>query len=155
MANKNEAGRNEAVIIAVAPAEIVDILQDAGFRARLLDNIKQPRVTSAVQGLEFSVDFVSQPDDQQRYVDFSFHCALRIDGELPEATLNRWNRARRFARLVRNERFLYVTMDVLLAGGVTTRHLRAQCELWDHLLREVVLHLQQPHQAAASAASGV
>ncbi|WP_051278428.1 YbjN domain-containing protein [Solimonas flava] len=129
---------------AVAPSDVVAALQAAGFRAELADDAKRPRVRSAVQGLVFSIEFVSQPNEQQQYLDFSFHASIRIEGALPDSVLNRWNHAKRFVRLVRNERFLHVTMDVLVAGGVSAQHLRAQCELWDHLIRELVLHLRQP-----------
>ncbi|MGH8446731.1 MAG: YbjN domain-containing protein [Solimonas sp.] len=142
--NGKDAGKSADVRTTVSPAEVVAVLHDAGFRASLVEDAKRPRVRSAVQGLAFSVDFVSQPNADQQYVDFAFHCPIRIDGELPDTVINRWNRAKRFVRLVRNEKFLYVTMDVLLAGGVTLQHLRAHCELWDHLIRELVLHLQQP-----------
>ncbi|MDE0854822.1 MAG: hypothetical protein OSA97_10415, partial [Nevskia sp.] len=36
-----------------------------------------------------------------------------------------------------------LTMDILLAGGVSEAHLHAQCELWDRLIRDLVLHVQR------------
>jgi hypothetical protein len=130
----------------ITPAELVAVLQEAGFRAEVVNGEKPPRVRSGVQGLTFSIGFPSQPDAAQRYSDFSFNCPLRIKGGLPDDLLERWNRSKRFARLLRNEHFLYVTMDVMLAGGVTQQHLHAQLELWDHLIRELFVHLQQPLQ---------
>lgn len=137
---------NHSVISSITPAEIVALLHEAGFRAEVVNGEKPPRVRSAVQGLTFSIGFASQPDSAQRYSDFSFNCPLRIKGELPGDLLERWNQKKRFARLLRNEHFLYVTMDVVLAGGVTHRHLHAQLELWDQLIRELFVHLQQPLQ---------
>lgn len=128
---------------SITPAELAAILQDAGFRADVVHENGQPRVRSAAQGLEFSIQFVSPADAEQRYSDFSFHCPIRIKGELPDGIVNRWNRSKRFARLARNERFLYVTMDVMLSGGVTLDHLRGQCEIWDRLIREFFMHLRE------------
>jgi len=148
----------DAIVIKhlITPAEIAAVLQDAGFRADVIDEDGKPRVRSAVQGLAFSICFVSPPEGEQQYSDFSFHCPLRIKGSLPDGIVNRWNRNKRFARLVRNEHFLYVTMDVMLSGGVTSEHLRAQCELWDRLIRELFMHLQQPvNEAPAFAPTAV
>jgi hypothetical protein len=128
---------------AITPEEMAALLKEAGFRADVVNVDKQMRVRSAAQGLEFSILFAG-PANDQHYTDFSFHCPLRIKGELPDGIINRWNRSKRFARLARNEHFLYVTMDVILAGGVTLAHLRLQCELWDRLIRELFMHLQQP-----------
>jgi hypothetical protein len=50
----------------------------------------------------------------------------------------------RFARLFRQDAFLVLTMDVVLAGGVTDDYLCAQCELWDRVIRDFILHLRNP-----------
>jgi hypothetical protein len=134
---------SQVIKTAISAAELAEVLIDAGFRAEVVREEKHPRVRSSVQGLAFSITFMSEPDGRQRYSDFSFHCPLRIRGEFPNALIETWNRTKRFARLVRNEHFLYITMDVMVAGGVTLGYLRSLCELWDQLIREVFMHLQQ------------
>jgi putative sensory transduction regulator len=141
------------IISTITPEAAAAVLHEAGFRADVVKDEKTPRVRSAVQGLAFSIVFMSQPDAEGRYCDFTFHCPLRVRGELPAGIIDEWNQAKRFARLTRNEHFLYVSMDVMLAGGVTTEHLRAHCELWDQLIRELFTHLRRSLDTAPAVAA--
>jgi hypothetical protein len=52
----------------------------------------------------------------------------------------------RFARLSRQGEHLVLSMDVVVAGGVTENHLVAQCELWDRVIRDFIMFLRKPVQ---------
>ena len=82
------------------------------------------------------------------YVDFTYSCALRVQGELPAGLAELWNASRRFARLSLQGEFLVMEMDVVVAG-VGETHLRSQLELWDRLLQEFIVYLREYSQQAA------
>lgn len=143
---------------SIAPEELAELLRQAGFRAALSLDGQVPRIQSAAQGLGFFVSF-SNPElsNPSRFIDFTFQCPLSLRGALSPQVLLSWNGAKRFARLSSNDELLVLAMDVLVAGGVSDLHLRAQCELWDLLIQQLLLHLKQPidpgdSQTAAPAA---
>lgn len=142
---------------SVSAAQLAAALQDCGFRAAIAYQGALPMINSAVQGLGFSVIFgglVAGTSD--RFADFSFLCWLNVQGELAPGVIEHWNQGKRFARLFTQPgregaaRSLVMMMDVLVAGGVSDRHLRAQCELWDRMTRDLVLHLKQPPATTAA-----
>lgn len=142
----------EALKSSISPGEIAEILQRAGYRANVIERDGVAQVHSAAQGLEFFVAFTpAGPAQQARHADLGFHCWLLIRDELPPDLIDGWNRSRRFARLFRQGQMLVLTMDVLLVGGVGEVHLRAQCELWDRLIRDLVLHVQRSAKAQPQA----
>jgi Putative bacterial sensory transduction regulator len=61
---------------------------------------------------------------------------------LPLELVNRWNTTRRFARLQLSQQFLVFCLDVSVAGGVMPNHLRAQIEIWDRLVQELIAYLR-------------
>ena len=50
--------------------------------------------------------------------------------------------AGRFARLQLSQQFLVFCLDVSVAGGVMPNHLRAQIEIWDRLVQELIAYLR-------------
>jgi len=62
---------------------------------------------------------------------------------LPLDVVNRWNASRRFARLQLSPPFLALSLDFSLAGGVTQTYVRAQIEIWDHLMQQLVSFLRE------------
>jgi len=106
------------------------------------------QLLSASQGIGFAVRFGNPAAEQGAYVDFTYSCALRIQGELPEGLAQVWNASRRFARLSVQGEFLLMEMDVVVAG-VGATHLRSHLELWDRLLQEFIVYLREYSQQAA------
>lgn len=140
-----------AMTTAISPQQLAATLQQAGYRANEISNGDSVQLHSAAQGIGFIVNFGNQaPNQPGEYVDFAFICTLNIDGELNPELVDGWNRNRRFARLSRSGQLLVLSMDVMVAGGVSADWLRAQCELWDALLREYLRHLQTPSAALAA-----
>lgn len=141
---------------AVTPEEIAEALRKTGYRANLVMHERFPQVQSAAQGLGFFVGFGNPAKDRpDAYVDYSFHCWITIQGELAPGLIEGWNQNKRFARLFRQGQLLVLTMDVLVAGGVTASFHCAQVEVWDRVVHDFIRHLKQTaaqHAAAQAAA---
>ena len=142
------------ILHAVTPAAMAEALRRTGYRAALADNAGVPQVQSAAQGLGFIVSFGNPGQGGPgSYVDCAFQCWIGIQGELPDELITAWNQGMRFARMFRQGEHLVVTMDVVVAGGVTEGYLSGQCELWDRVIRDFILHLRRPGGAAVAAAA--
>ncbi|AZD02144.1 YbjN domain-containing protein [Pseudomonas chlororaphis] len=137
------------LIASVTPQSLTELLQGAGYRVNQTDQNGIVQLLSASQGIGYAVRFGNAAGaGQGRYVDFTFSCALRVQGELPAGLAELWNASRRFARLSVQGEFLVMEMDVVVAG-VGHDHLRSQLELWDRLLQEFIVYLRDYSQHAA------
>ena len=136
------------LITQVTPHSLTELLQAAGYRVNQTDQNGIVQLLSASQGIGFAVRFGNPAAEQGGYVDFTYSCALRVQGQLPEGLAQLWNVSRRFARLSLQGEFLLMEMDVVVAG-VGADHLRSQLELWDRLLQEFIVYLREYSQNAA------
>lgn len=127
----------------ITPGRLVAVLQAAGYRATICETNGFFEVKSAAQGLPFFIRFGNPAGPERQYLDFTFFCPLAVKGELVQGVLDLWNRSRRFARLTREQHLLVLAMDVLAAGGVPDLYLSSQCELWDGIIRDMILYLRQ------------
>lgn len=130
-----------------------ELLQHAGYRVTRSEQGGVVQLLSASQGIGFALRPGNRVQDDQ-YLDFTLSCALRVQGELPQALVNDWNIAKRFARLSQQGEFLVLEQDVIVAGGITHAYLRASCEVWDRLLQEFILFLRQYISNQAETAVG-
>ncbi len=147
-----------ALIDSLTADGLADVFKDAGYRVTLAEQNGVVQLLSASQGIGFAVSFgnpaVTPDGEQAAYIDWTFSCALQVQGELPADLVPSWNRTRRFARLSQQGPFVVLEHDVMVAGGVSPRHLRSSIELWDRLLQEFLLHLRnRPALAEAEAAA--
>ncbi|CAB1402796.1 FIG00958542: hypothetical protein [Pseudomonas fluorescens] len=136
------------LISHVSPQSLTEVLQAAGYRVNQTEQNDIVQLLSASQGIGYAVRFGNPAAEQGSYVDFTFSCALRVQGELPPGVAEQWNATRRFARLSLQGEFLVMEMDVVLAAGVSNDHLRGNLELWDRLLQEFIVYLRDFSQAA-------
>lgn len=136
------------LISHVSPQSLTEVLQAAGYRVNQTEQNGIVQLLSASQGIGYAVRFGNPAVEQGSYVDFTFSCALRVQGELPPGVAEQWNATRRFARLSLQGEFLVMEMDVVLAAGVSHDHLRGNLELWDRLLQEFIVYLRDFSQAA-------
>ncbi|MCO7642182.1 YbjN domain-containing protein [Pseudomonas sp. S 311-6] len=141
-----------SLIQAMSTARLQELLQDMGYRVTHSEQNGQAQLLSAAQGIGFSVRPGNQAPAVGEFVDYTFACVLRVQGELPDTLVGRWNGSKRFARLSTQGDFLVMEMDVVVAGGVSGNHVRAMIELWDRLLQEFVLFLRQFAMMQADAA---
>ncbi|WP_460128547.1 YbjN domain-containing protein [Pseudomonas sp. H1_D05] len=129
------------LISHVSPKSLTEVLQAAGYRVNETEQNGIVQLLSASQGIGYAVRFGNPAVEQGSYVDFTFSCALRVQGELPQGVAEQWNASRRFARLSLQGEFLVMEMDVVVAG-VSNDHLRGNLELWDRLLQEFIVYLR-------------
>ncbi|MBR7971594.1 YbjN domain-containing protein [Burkholderia vietnamiensis] len=161
----DERAAHDAPIEAVSAERLAEILRRAGYRVTVAEQNGAMQLMSASQGVGFAVRFgnpaASVPPAidaaQIAYLDYTLSCVLQVQGELPAELVANWNRTKRFARLASHGAFLALEMDVVVAGGVSERHLRSTVELWDRLIQEFLLHLRNrpalaEQEAAARAA---
>ncbi|MFV3406912.1 MULTISPECIES: YbjN domain-containing protein [Pseudomonas] len=131
------------LINAVSADSLTQLLQDAGYRVNRSEQNSLVQLLSASQGVGFAVRFGNRaPATQADFYDFTFSCALRIQGELPAGLAERWNATRRFARLSVQGEFLVMEMDVVVADGVSPKFLQGSLLLWDRLLQEFIVYLR-------------
>ncbi|MCU1761415.1 YbjN domain-containing protein [Pseudomonas sp. 14P_8.1_Bac3] len=137
------------LIAHVSAQSLTDLLQAAGYRVNQTEHNGIVQLLSASQGIGYAVRFGNPAAEQGSYVDFTFSCALRVQGELPAGLAELWNASRRFARLSVQGEFLVMEMDVVVAAGVSADYLRGNLELWDRLLQEFITYLRDYSQNAA------
>lgn len=123
-----------------------DIFQLAGYRVETVTDpvANAPYLRSATNGIAFDIRPGNRvAGDEQSFIDAGLIAVLQVQGELPLEVVNRWNATRRFARLQLSPPFLALSLDFTLAGGVTQNNLRAQIEIWDHLVQQLVSFLRE------------
>lgn len=149
---------------SVSPEDLAEVLRKTGYRAAVVEpqvggqtGPIGPQVQSAAQGLGFFIGFGNPLPavdaalgGSRHYVDFAFHCWLNIEGDLRPDLVDGWNRSKRFARLFHQAPLLVLSMDVVVAGGVSEAFLIAHCELWDRVLQDFIAHLRLPASNTAS-----
>ncbi|WP_431480977.1 YbjN domain-containing protein [Pseudomonas thivervalensis] len=138
-----------SMIESVGAKSLTELLQAAGYRVNETEQNGIVQLLSASQGIGFAVRFGNPAPTPGEYLDFTFSCALRVQGELPAGLAEQWNASRRFARLSLQGEFLVMEMDVVVAAGVSADHLRSHLELWDRLLQEFIVYLREYSQNAA------
>jgi len=141
------------MIQSITPEQFTEQLQAAGYRVNHMEQGGIVQLLSASQGIGFAVRFGNPAVTAGSFLDFTFNCALRVQGELPEGLAEVWNTTRRFARLSRQGDFLVMEMDAIVAAGVSEEHLRSLVELWDRLLQEYVVYLRDYSQQARQPAA--
>jgi hypothetical protein len=133
------------------------IFQEAGYRVETqtdpVANI--PYLRSATAGVAFDIR-PGNPlaGDKKGFADIALIAVLQVVGEidakLPTDLANRWNTTRRFGRLQFSAPFLVFCLDVSVLNGVTPAYLRAQIELWDRLVQDLVPFLRTAFTEAAA-----
>lgn len=143
----------EAALIEFVTADsMTTLLQDAGCRVNRIEQNQVVQLQTASQGIGYSVRFGNLAKQQGEFLDFTYSCALRVQGEIPENLVNQWNVSRRFARLSSQGEFLVLEQDVVVADGVSPKNLLGSLVLWDRVLQEFVIYLRDFSRNAAAQA---
>src|ERR1700744_74120 len=137
---------SDTILTKLTIAGLRDTLQQIGYRAEsLTDPIANVTyLRSSTGGIGFDLRPGNQANDQSgAFSDIALLAILQVQGDLPLEIVNRWNVSRRFARLQFSKPYLVLSMDVLLAGGTTAANLRANVEIWDRLLQDLIAYLRE------------
>jgi hypothetical protein len=148
-----ETVMSDTPVMKLTLAALRDVLQQSGYRVEeVTDPVANlPYLRSATGGLAFDIRPGNRlADADGSFVDVAFTAVLQIQGNLPLDLINRWNATRRFARLQLSQQFLVFSQDVSVAGGVMPPHLRAQIEIWDRLVQELIAYLRDELRQLAS-----
>jgi hypothetical protein len=132
------------LIRSFTAATMRDLIQAAGFRAEIASAaVSGPVIRSASNGLAFEIRLLNPLQvDANSFADTTFTAGLQLQGALAPELVNRWNATKRFSRLYVSQGYLILALDIILQGGVTPEHLRAQIEIWDRLLQELLTYLR-------------
>jgi hypothetical protein len=146
---------SETIITKLTIDSLRENIQLAGYRVETMTDpvVNTTYLRSSTSGFVFDIRPGHRlADADQSFFDVAFIAALQVQGELPLDIVNRWNVSRRFARLQLSQPFLILSHDVSVAGGVAHNYLRAQIEIWDHLLQQMISYLREelPKIAAAN-----
>lgn len=143
---------NASTLIETVSADsLTTLLQDAGCRVNRTEQNAVVQLLSASQGVGYAVRFGNRAKEEGQFLDFTYSCALRVQGELPEGLANQWNASRRYSRLSVQGEFLLLESDVIVADGVTLKHLQGSLVLWDRLLQEFIVYLRDYSRNVAAA----
>jgi hypothetical protein len=137
---------SDTILTKLTIDSLRDTLQQIGYRAEsLTDPIANVTyLRSSTGGIGFDLRPGNQVGDQSgTFSDVALLAILQVQGDLPLEIVNRWNVSRRFARLQFSKPYLVLSMDILVAGGATTSNLRAQIEVWDRLLQDLIAYLRE------------
>jgi Putative bacterial sensory transduction regulator len=137
---------SDSIITKLTLDSLRENVQLAGYRVETMTDpvVNTTYLHSATSGFVFDIRPGNRlADADQSFLDIAFIAALQVQGELPLDIVNRWNVTRRFGRLQLSQPFLILSLDVSVAGGVAQDHLRAQIEIWDHLLQQLISYLRE------------
>lgn len=146
----------DTILASITLEALRDLMQASGYRVELVTDAAPglSLLRSSTAGFAFDVRPGNRlAADQNSLVDLTFGAWLNVEGELPLDLVNRWNALRRFGRLQLVPGLLALTMDVSLIGGVSANYLRAQVEIWDHLVQALVPYLREELQKGQQAPS--
>jgi len=135
----------DSVIVELTLEQLRDLYQQAGYRVETVTDpvANVPLLRSATGGVAFDIRPGNRAAQSEAFVDVALVAVLFVRGELPLEVVNRWNATRRFARLQLSQTLLVLSMDISAAGGVTGTHIRAQIEIWDRLMQELIAYLRE------------
>jgi hypothetical protein len=140
---------SESTIDGFTLGTLRDLLHQAGYRVELVSAPagEASFLRSSTAGLAFDIRPGNRlADPEAGFADLTFGAWLKVEGELPLEVVNRWNTMRRFGRLQLVPGLLALTMDVSFIGGVMPTYVRAQVELWDHLVQALLPYLREELQ---------
>jgi Putative bacterial sensory transduction regulator len=143
---------SESIIDKLTLDGLRELIQLAGYRVEAMTDpvANIPYLRSATNGLPFDIRLGSRlAADERSFIDVALVAVLQVQGDLPLDLVNRWNATRRFARLQLSPPFLALSLDFSLAGGVTQTHLRAQIDIWDQLVQQLIVFLREELAALA------
>jgi len=130
----------------VTGEEIVEFLQDGGYRAQLEEDSQgDPRISSNTQGVKFTVDFYECDDreDPRSCGSLQFLASFNLpDSGMSAEEINAWNARFRFGQAsVDEEGDPILRLDVELDGGTTRDNLQEWLNRWETSLSSFLDHI--------------
>jgi hypothetical protein len=127
----------QTIVSAEHPDQLVSIIQDLGFQAKLeKDNVGDPVIRSSSDGVDFRIYFYECKNNKRcRSLHFSVGYDLG-DGSSLDA-VQQWNADKRFASAYLDaEADPFLQMDINTEGGITQENFENSFHLWQSLKGE-------------------
>ena len=129
--------RAQTLVSAENPGDLVSIIQDLGFQAKLeADNVGDPVIRSSSNGVDFRIYFYECKNNKRcKSLHFSVGYDLADGSSLDAVQL--WNADKRFASAyLDDEADPFLQMDINTEGGITQKNFENTFELWQSLKGE-------------------
>jgi hypothetical protein len=143
----------QSIVSAEDPAELVSIIQNLGFQAKLeKDDVGDPVIRSSSDGVEFGIYFYDCKGNKRcKSLHFSVGYDL-ADGASLDA-VQQWNADKRFASAyLDDEGDPFLQMDINTDGGITQQNFEKSFDLWQVLKGEFEQYIDFHPQPRVSAA---
>jgi hypothetical protein len=127
----------QTLISAENPTELVAIIQDLGFQAKLeTDNVGDPVILSSSNGVDFRIYFYECKNNKRcKSLHFSVGYDLASGSSLD--AVQQWNADKRFASAyLDDESDPFLQMDINTEGGITQQNFEHSFGLWQSLKGE-------------------
>jgi hypothetical protein len=127
----------QAIVSAEHPDELVSIIQELGYQAKLeADNVGDPVIRSRSDGVDFRIYFYECKNNRRcRSLHFSVGYDL-ANGSTLDA-VQQWNADKRFASAyLDDEADPFLQMDINTEGGITQENFENSFHLWQSLKGE-------------------
>ena len=133
---------SQNISVFANPQQIIKILQDEGFSAKLeKDSQGDPVIRSGSQGLKWSIDFYSC----KKGVNCSsvqFRSGFDAEGKIAVEQVNNWNAKMRFtSAALLNTGSVILKRDLELTGGIPITSFKSFIQDWDWHLGQFKLHI--------------
>jgi Putative bacterial sensory transduction regulator len=127
----------QTIVGADDPGELVSIIQNLGFQAKLeTDSVGDPVIRSSSSGVDFSVYFYDCKNNK-RCKSLHFTSGYNLAEGASLEAIQQWNADKRFASAYLDEEYdPFLQMDVNMDGGVTQENFEKTFELWQSLKGE-------------------
>src|SRR5687768_7824394 len=127
----------QTIVSAEHPDQLVSIIQDLGFQAKLeKDNVGDPVIRSSSDGVDFRIYFYECKNNKRcRSLHFSVGYDLANGSSLD--AVQQWNADKRFASAyLDDEADPFLQMDINTQGGITQENFENSFHLWQSLKGE-------------------
>ncbi|MEO0392600.1 MAG: YbjN domain-containing protein [Pseudomonadota bacterium] len=131
----NTAQAADKMYTNISGSELVELMQDWGYRATLgVDDYDDPLVSSSASGVNFDVFFYDcNTDDPKRCESLMLTTVFDFEEAVPLTVANDWNLNNRFGRAyIDNEGDPIIELDYEMLGGVTAGNLHQTFKYWEN-----------------------
>lgn len=126
------------IVDATNPTQLVDIIQEMGYRAKLeVDGDGDPMIRSSVGGTQFAVVFYGCSEQHDQCKILLFKAGYELDKKVGIDVINQWNATRLFGRAYLDEvNDPWIELVLNVNGGVTREQFETTFEWWESSVGE-------------------
>src|SRR5262245_16674582 len=130
------------LLTAENPGEIISIIQDLGFQAKLdKDAVGDPMIRSSAGGVDFSIQFYGCTKNK-RCDSLHFIAGYDLDDGTTLEAVEQWNEEQRYASAyLDDENDPFLQLDLNMAGGISRENFESTFSLWQTLKGQFEDHI--------------